>query len=226
VVSCLNMNRRIFILSLLCSMLLSPIGADVVEDTLGVQLRIRPVFKLTLETYMVPGETVYKETDLIKPSRNQIVEGKDLEGEINLGYLIARKSQDGGTLPLISEYQVLLRAHCNTNNYRPYHLTQTLLSPLRGIQHGETFPERAFVCRALINEELGQARGEIDLITETPVLAGENKVIFRSGDGKMEFLGNVIDILFWISDQQEDKVMVTQRSDDYQSTLIISMVEL
>lgn len=199
--------------------------AETVNDTFPVKVIIEPVFSLSIETFLVPLETGYTTKDLLKPSKNEIVAGKNLNGNIDLGHLIARKGTDRA-LPLISEYKVVMQVHCETNHQKPYRLFQKLSFPITGVETGIPFPEKAFVCMAEINSEAGQKTGEIQIEEETPVLSGQEMEIYLSAESENTYLGNLINIYYWISDQQEDKVFVDQRSDIYQSTVVISMVEL
>lgn len=198
--------------------------SEVVEDSIEVRVDVKPYFSLTIETYMIPFIDV-SDHDLFQPSRNVVVNKQDLEGVINLGHLIARK-QAGEIMPLVSEYRVLMKIKCATNKNIPYTLTQNLEEPLTGIESGVLFPKSAFVSMAAIDSENGDTNtGQSYLQWETPVLPGEEIRIFKSSETD-EYLGNEINVLYWISDQQEDKVTIEQRADKYKGTLVITMLEL
>jgi hypothetical protein len=215
-----------FILLFLC--LVFPWGilrAETVTDVLEIKVNIAPFFKLTVETVVSPLEKTFDDSELLKPSKNDIIEGRDLDGEINLGYLIARKHK-GGILPLISEYRVLLRAACESNLANAYQLSQNLVAPIAGETTGERFPEKAFVCAAEIAPEGDDQLGKVLVPRETPVIPEKEMVVYQTGPSKETYLGNVIHIYYWISDRQEDVVPVTQRADTYRSSLVITMMEL
>ncbi|EKD28763.1 MAG: hypothetical protein ACD_79C00215G0003, partial [uncultured bacterium] len=141
------------------------------------------------------------------------------------GHLIARKKGDK-IFPLVSEYRVLMKVRCETNRNREYLLTQELNGPLTGVKSGEIFPEKAFVYIAGINKDEGQETGEIMLKWESPVMPNDSETIYMSGKSENDYLGNTINVWYWVSAEQDDKVEITQRADTYKSTLTITMVEL
>lgn len=214
------------ILPILIILIHCVINADSIKDSLEMRLNIDPVFSLTIETKMEPFVKTYSANELLKPSTNQIIKDKDLGGIIDLGSLIARK-RGKEILPLISEYRVKMIVHCQTNLGNPYIITQTLESPLKGEQTAELFPEKALVYIAAIDPELGNTEnGKIHKQWESPLLPHDTETIYTSSNNRGEYLGNVLNIWYWISDQQDDKVTVSQRSDTYSSTVTITMIEL
>jgi len=218
------MKPIIYSLLMLYCLSIFSINAETVKDNLEIRLEIRDVFSLSVETYMLPTGS-YDPKTLLQPSQNVIVSEKKLDGIIDMGHLIARK-QGETILPLISEYKVLMQVKCETNRNIQYSLSQTLNEPLKGINTGELFPEKAFVYVAGIDNEKGLDHGKIMLSWESPVIPSEARIIYNSGDSNSGYLGNTINICYWISDQQEDKVYVSQRADTYNSTITITIIEI
>ena len=216
---------KIRIMCLLFCLLRPEVYSEKVNDTFEMRVNIPPVFSLTIETYMLAPEAKYSPSDLIEPSKNVIVPDSSLQGEINLGHLIARK-KGNELLPLVSEYKVLLKAKCDSNQGNLFLLSQTLDSPLTGEQTGQTIPSRAFVCNAEIDSQEGRHLGNVLLSRETPIIPGSKQEIYQSGEAGQDYLGNVIDIFYWITDDQDEKVKPDQRADTYKSTITFTMVEL
>lgn len=199
--------------------------SDKVEDTIEMRVNISPVFSLSIDTFVSASEFKISPTDLLESSKNIIIPDASLQGEINLGHLIARK-KGGEILPLISEYRVRLTAKCESNQNNVYVLIQNLDMPLVGEMSGVPFPEKAFVCSAFFNDRQGQNAGQINITKETPVIPNAKQIIYQSGESGLEYLGNVIDVYYWVSDAQDMKVMPDQRADQYKSTITYTMVEL
>jgi len=217
---------KIFFYSFLAFYCFSTIctNAETISDNLEIRLDIRDAFSLSVETYMIPTGS-YDPKNLLQPSQNINVSEKKLDGIIDMGHLIARKQGDT-ILPLISEYKVLMQITCETNRNIQYSLSQTLNEPLKGVNSGELFPETAFVYLAGIDNSKGLDHGKIMLSWESPVLPNDATIIYNSGDSDAGYLGNTINICYWISDQQDDKVYVSQRADTYNSTITITMIEI
>ena len=199
--------------------------ADSVKDTLEMRLEIAPVFKLSLEMQVDPSATAYTGTDLVAPSQNSVVAGQNLNGVISLGHLLARK-QNGNLLPLVSEYKVLMKVHCETNHHRAYVLTQKLDMPLTGVSTHAQFPETAFVCQAALDNATDLGSASVAIREETPVRPGALQTIYQSNETGTSSVGSTLNLWYWISDRQADKALPTQQSDVYQSTLTITMLEL
>ncbi|MBN2143554.1 MAG: hypothetical protein JW774_02915 [Candidatus Aureabacteria bacterium] len=198
---------------------------ETVKDSLEMRMEIAPRYELRIETFLSALEKSYAGGELLTPSKNVITPDKDLNGMIDLGHLIARKQGDK-VLPLISEYHVLMKVYCLTNKNKSYVLTQKMNSPLTGVLTNETIPGKAFVSQAQIDPKEGQNKGNIVIVSETPVTPGDLQTVYESAQTGEEYLGNVIDIRYWISDQQEENVPPTQRADTYKTTITLTMVEL
>ncbi len=206
--------------------------SDSIKDTLEMRLEITPVFKLSLEMQIDPDAVPYSGTDLVMPSQNSVVAGQNLNGKISLGHLLARKQNDQ-LLPLISEYKVLMKVHCETNHRRSYVLTQKLDLPLTGVTTQTLFPETAFVCQSNSNKVAGTvlnlknaAASSQEETPIRPVRPGELQTIYQSGEAGTDSLEAFVNVWYWVSDLQAEKVMPSQQADNYQSTITITMVEL
>jgi hypothetical protein len=199
--------------------------SDSIQDTLELRVDIAPIFKLSLETQIDPAAVSYSGTDLLEPSKNSVLAGKKLNGTIALGHLLARK-QNNQALPLISEYKVLMNIHCESNHNKAYVLTQKLDMPLTGLSTHALFPETAFVCQASRDNVLNFKSGALFLQEETSLRPGELQTIYRSGESGRDSLEAFINLWYWVSDLQAEKVLPSQQSDTYQSTITITMVEL
>jgi hypothetical protein len=199
--------------------------SDSIQDTLELRVDIAPVFKLSLETQIDPAAVSYSGTDLLEPSKNAIVAGKKLNGTIALGHLLARK-KNNQALPLISEYKVLMNVRCETNHNKAYVLTQKLEMPLTGVSTRALFPETAFVCQASRENVLNFKSGTLFLPEETPLRPGAVQTIYQSGESGRDSLEAFVNLWYWVSELQAEKVLPSQQSDTYQSTITITMVEL
>lgn len=199
--------------------------ADSVKDTLEMRLEIAPLFKLSLEMQVDPAAAAYAGTDLAAPSQNSVAAGQNLNGVISLGHLLARK-QNGNLLPLVSEYKVLMKVHCETNHHRAYVLTQKLDMPLAGTSTHALFPETAFVCQAALDNAGSLKNGSVSIREETPVRPGASQTLYQSSEGGTDSLEAFVNVWYWVSDLQTDKVMPAQQADNYQSTITVTMVEL
>lgn len=105
-------------------------------------------------------------------------------------------------------------------------LTQTLNSPLTGRSYGNIFPKSAFACQAEINPDKGQQQGSLHLNNPSSVYPGVPQTIYISDDASGKNIGNFINIYYWITDIFEEKVLISQRSDVYESSLTLTMIEI
>ncbi len=194
--------------------------ADTVKDFLEARVEIPSIFSLTVETYILPNNQ--KSMDLTSTTLQPLISSLNT---IDMGNLIPRNPNDSMS-PLISENKVLVKVRCNTNKNMRYMLTQTLNSPLTGRIHGELFPKSAFACQAEINADKGQQQGSLYLSNPSSVYPGTPQTIYISDDAAGKNLGNFINIYYWITDIFEEKVLISQRSDIYESSLTLTMIEI
>lgn len=208
-----------------CSLLagISDLTAEEYSDTLGLQIEAPSYFSLTVETYMLPIPGM-SDFELWKPSKNSIQSMRSLNGEIDFGYLIARKDKNS-ILPLISEYKVRLLAKCQTNRGKPYKLYQSLVSPITGETTGAVFPEESFVCQTSWPEGDVDKKGQMLVVSPRSVIPGDNLELYQSAYGDNQLSQNVV-VDYWVTDSQSQVVNINQQADQYRSTLVITLTEL
>lgn len=215
----LSMKLLKFIIFLLMFFLFSRASyTDTVKDFLEVRVDIPPSFSLSIETYSFPN----KGADLAASSIQSLISSMNT---IDLGNLVPRDPNNSMSA-LISENKVLVKVRCKTNKNIRYMLTQTLNTPLTGRIHGEIFPKSAFACQAEINPDKGLQQGSIYLNNPSSVYPGIPQTIYMSDDATGKNLGNEINIYYWITDIFAEKVLISQRSDVYESSLTLTMIEI
>lgn len=193
---------------------------DTVKDFLEARVDIPASFSLSIETYILPNSQ--KSEDLSTSSLQPLISPLNV---IDLGNLIPRDPNDSMS-SLISENKVLVKIRCTTNKNNRYMLTQTLNSPLIGRAHGELLPKSAFVCQTEINPDKGLQQGSLYFSNPSSLYPGIPQTIYMADDAPGKNLGNLINIYYWITDIFDEKVLISQRSDVYESSLTLTMIEI